>query len=272
MAPPASVSAHATGAATLTAAAGAVAAPAQEAAQPAWPSAGQNNDDTHNAAVEHILSVGNVSQLAPKWTFTTAGNVSATATVAGGTVYVPDWGGKLWAVSAATGQALWSRTITSYDGIPGDVSRTSPAYYDGELVIGTGANTLSNLQGERGHRPSAVQAYQAGYSPASARAQHGHWFALLDDLDLLSCRKARRRSPPTASFTPATSPRSLLTSPIAQDSPATSCPTCCGHGSAPTRASPARCSTSSWCAASRTGRCGPHPRPPALASPPGRAA
>ena len=67
--------------------------------------------------------------------------------MAGGTVYVPDWGGKLWAVSAATGQALWSRTITSYDGIPGDVSRTSPAYDDGELVIGTGANSLGSLQG-----------------------------------------------------------------------------------------------------------------------------
>ena len=63
------------------------------------------------------------------------------------TVYVPDWGGKLWAVSAATGQAIWSRTIASYDGIPGDVSRTSPAYYDGELVIGTGANRVSALRG-----------------------------------------------------------------------------------------------------------------------------
>ncbi len=120
-----------------TAAAGGEAALAAASTQPAWPSAGQNNDDTRNAAGERILNVGNVGRLAPKWTFTTACDVSATATVAGGTVYVPDWGGKLWAVSAATGQALWSRTITSYDGIPGDVSRTSPAYYDGELVIGT---------------------------------------------------------------------------------------------------------------------------------------
>ncbi|MGP0024858.1 MAG: DEAD/DEAH box helicase family protein [Streptosporangiaceae bacterium] len=38
---------------------------------------------------------------------------------------------------------------------------------------------------ERGHRPSAVQTYEAGYNPSSARAQHGHWFALLDDVDLL---------------------------------------------------------------------------------------
>ena len=114
VAPPASASAQATGAAPLTAAAGAAAA-----TQPGWPSAGQNNDDTHNAAGEHILNVRNVGQLAPKWTFTTAGDVSATATVVGGTVYVPDWGGKLWAVSAATGQAIWSRTVGQLRRHPG---------------------------------------------------------------------------------------------------------------------------------------------------------
>jgi hypothetical protein len=38
---------------------------------------------------------------------------------------------------------------------------------------------------ERGHRPSAVQTYEAGYNPASARTAHGHWFAFLDDLNLL---------------------------------------------------------------------------------------
>jgi superfamily II DNA or RNA helicase/diadenosine tetraphosphate (Ap4A) HIT family hydrolase/HKD family nuclease len=39
---------------------------------------------------------------------------------------------------------------------------------------------------ERGYRPSAVQAYEAGYNPASARAGHNHWFGFLDDLDLLA--------------------------------------------------------------------------------------
>lgn len=39
---------------------------------------------------------------------------------------------------------------------------------------------------ERGHRPSAAQAYEAGYNPASARSRHGHWFAFLDDLNLLA--------------------------------------------------------------------------------------
>ena len=39
---------------------------------------------------------------------------------------------------------------------------------------------------ERGHRPSAVQAYEAGYNPSSAHSSHGHWFAFLDDATLLA--------------------------------------------------------------------------------------
>jgi len=42
---------------------------------------------------------------------------------------------------------------------------------------------------ERGRRPSAVQAYEAGYNPASARSEHGNWFAFLDDLGLLDERE-----------------------------------------------------------------------------------
>jgi hypothetical protein len=38
---------------------------------------------------------------------------------------------------------------------------------------------------ERGYRPSALQAYEAGYNPSSARARHGHWFGFLDDVNLL---------------------------------------------------------------------------------------
>ncbi len=39
---------------------------------------------------------------------------------------------------------------------------------------------------EHGYRPSAVQAYESGYNPSSARARYGHWFAFLDDLELLT--------------------------------------------------------------------------------------
>ena len=64
-------------------------------AQPDWASSGQNNHNTRYAVLERTIDASNVGNLKPKWIFTTAGNVSATATVVGGVAYVPDWGGKL---------------------------------------------------------------------------------------------------------------------------------------------------------------------------------
>ena len=70
--------------------------------------AGQNIDDTHFQAAEHTISPVNVHRLTSRWELTTAGTVSATPAVAGGVVYVPDYGGKLWAVAARSGKVLWS--------------------------------------------------------------------------------------------------------------------------------------------------------------------
>src|SRR6476646_10769166 len=106
--------------------------------QPEWASAGQNNHNPRYAATEHTINSDNVGSRKPKWTFTTAGDVSATATVINGVAYVPDWGGKLWAIDTTTGKALWSHYISDYTEVAGSVSRTSPAYSNGVLVIGTG--------------------------------------------------------------------------------------------------------------------------------------
>ncbi|KUM95981.1 hypothetical protein AQI95_42915 [Streptomyces yokosukanensis] len=114
--------------------------------QPQWASAGQNNHNTRHAATEHVIGPKNVGKLAPKWTFTTDGDVSATPTVVNGTVYVPDWGGKLWAIDADSGKAVWSNSISSYDGVEGHMSRTSPAYWKGNLYIGTGTLTTTALK------------------------------------------------------------------------------------------------------------------------------
>jgi polyvinyl alcohol dehydrogenase (cytochrome) len=108
-----------------------------------WASSGQNNQNTRHSAVERILNADNVGRLKPRWIFTTDGDISATATVVNGVVYVPDWGGKLWAIDTQTGTAIWSRNISDYTGTSGSISRTSPAYWDGELIIGTG-NVLSD--------------------------------------------------------------------------------------------------------------------------------
>ena len=112
-----------------------------------WPFAGGNLDDTRDAAAEHIISPSTVSALKPRWTLTTGGNVSATPTIVNGTVYIPDWGGNLWAVSAATGKVVWKNPISRYSRITGDISRTSPAYWDGLLVTGEGVQTIPTRLG-----------------------------------------------------------------------------------------------------------------------------
>ncbi|MFD0029717.1 PQQ-binding-like beta-propeller repeat protein [Streptomyces sp. NPDC127172] len=112
-----------------------------------WTSAGQNAHNTRDAAAEHILNSKNVRNLKPRWTYTAAGNISATPTVVRGVAYVPDWGGKLSAVSTTTGKALWSNPISMYSRVAGDISRTSPAYTRGKLVFGEGVLTSPSADG-----------------------------------------------------------------------------------------------------------------------------
>ncbi|MFD9735677.1 PQQ-binding-like beta-propeller repeat protein [Umezawaea sp. NPDC059074] len=133
-----------------------------------WPSAGQNNHNTRHSASEREISPRNVNLLSPKWTFTTEGDVSATPTVVDGTVYVPDWGGKLWAVDARSGEKVWGRNIGEYTGVPGDVSRTSPAYWNGDLFFGTNLLTADTRKG-------------AQIASVNARTGDRNWVAVVDD-------------------------------------------------------------------------------------------
>ncbi len=155
----------ATGAAAASALPGAI-TPGQ------WPMAGQNINDTHFQAAEHAISPANVSRLAAKWTLTTAGAVSATPTVYDGAVYVPDYGGKLWAVAAGSGQVLWSSTISGYTGVTGDLSRTSPTVYGSELILGDGwifnsASTGARVFAVNRHTGKLLWSTQVDSDPAS---------------------------------------------------------------------------------------------------------
>jgi polyvinyl alcohol dehydrogenase (cytochrome) len=141
------LAAGASGAVALTGPGG---APGQSGGTPGqWSMAGQNIDDTHFQAAEHEISPTNVGRLTPRWTLTTAGAISATPTVDDGTVYVPDYDGKLWAVAAGSGRVLWSRDISSYTGVAGDQSRTSPAVYHDDLILGDGWLLSPNTSGAR---------------------------------------------------------------------------------------------------------------------------
>src|SRR5262245_58626663 len=79
-----------------------------------WPMFGQNRANTAANEAESNISTRNASQLKPKWTLTTGGDVSARAAVVNGVVYFPDWGGILWAVNADTGRVIWSHQLSDY--------------------------------------------------------------------------------------------------------------------------------------------------------------
>ena len=46
-------------------------------------------------------------------------------------------------------QVLWSRDISTYTGVADDQSRTSPAVYDDELILGDGWILSPNTSGAR---------------------------------------------------------------------------------------------------------------------------
>jgi polyvinyl alcohol dehydrogenase (cytochrome) len=82
-----------------------------------WPVTGQNLNNTRSAPDEEQISPANAASLAVKWTFTTGGDVSATPTVAGNAVYVPDWAGNVYAIDRHTGHPIWSVQVPALDGV-----------------------------------------------------------------------------------------------------------------------------------------------------------
>ncbi|MFP5207872.1 MAG: PQQ-binding-like beta-propeller repeat protein [Acidobacteriota bacterium] len=101
-----------------------------------WSISGRDLSDTRSQPSETTISSSNVSALTAKWVFTTSASVSATPTVAGDLVYFPDWGGHIYAVDRNSGRLKWSRKVSDYVGIAGDLSRVSPAVYGNELIFG----------------------------------------------------------------------------------------------------------------------------------------
>jgi polyvinyl alcohol dehydrogenase (cytochrome) len=117
---------------------------ASGASKKQWPSGGQNISDTHSNPFESKIKTTNVGSLKTKWTFAPGGDVSATPAIVKGVAYFPDWGGYLGssavsmlnAVNARTGALLWKEPISTYDGVAGADSRTSPAVANGVVYIG----------------------------------------------------------------------------------------------------------------------------------------
>jgi polyvinyl alcohol dehydrogenase (cytochrome) len=107
-----------------------------------WNFAGGDLNNTRNQSSENKLGVGNVAQLAVKWAFTTAADVSATPAVDADTVYAPDWSGKLYAVDRATGLVKWTASIPLASGSAGDKARATPAVTGNKVIVGTQGGIL----------------------------------------------------------------------------------------------------------------------------------
>jgi len=112
-----------------------------------WPMFGQNVCNTGSQGAAGGISTATVGTLGPKWVvdlttvYSGGGDISATPTVTGGYVYVPDWGGNINKFDANTGAVVWTQsvgTLLQSAGVtlPGFASRGAPVVTQGLVIFG----------------------------------------------------------------------------------------------------------------------------------------
>jgi polyvinyl alcohol dehydrogenase (cytochrome) len=108
---------------------------------PGWLQGGADLHNTRFQCAETIINTANVGRLVPRWQQEMPGDVSATPSTDGKSVYFPDWGGYLNALSAETGAVLWQQPVGPYLGVALAASRTTPAIVDNGAALIIGAST-----------------------------------------------------------------------------------------------------------------------------------
>lgn len=101
-----------------------------------WTSAGGGYLNDRFQPFEWQIDPASAARLRPQWSFATRGDVSATPTVEGSSLYVPDWGGMLYRIDTDLGSALWSVRLSDYTGDANSVTRNSPAVGARSIVVG----------------------------------------------------------------------------------------------------------------------------------------
>lgn len=112
-----------------------------------WPFMNHDLNNTRSQPAQNRVGTTNVGSLSPKWTFSAGGDISVTPTVSGNAVYFPDWAGNLYAVDKNTGDLLWKHMVAEYNGVPGSVSRVSPAVHGNDLIFGDVENASATHNG-----------------------------------------------------------------------------------------------------------------------------
>jgi len=142
-----------------------------------WPSYNHDVCNTRSPSNAGGLSTQTAAKLAVKWTYSAAGEVSATPLVVGGQLYVGDWGGMLTRIDTSTGTPVWSKSVADLAGLTADggsppdpvVVRSTPVLTSNALVFG-----LSRT----GFASQTSLAYLVAVDPTSGALL---WRTLLDD-------------------------------------------------------------------------------------------
>lgn len=116
-----------------------------------WTTAGGGYLNSRFAPGEWKINRTTAKTLKPAWTLTTTGDISATPSVEGGTLYVPDWGGTLYSVDTQTGKPNWQAKLSDYTGNANSVTRNTPAISAKSIIVGDQvAGTLLALDKKTG--------------------------------------------------------------------------------------------------------------------------
>jgi polyvinyl alcohol dehydrogenase (cytochrome) len=129
---------------------------ATDASAANWLSAGADLGNSRYQNSENRISSQTVGSLTLKWTFTTAGDVTAHPAVEGNFVYFPDSAGYLYKVEKKTGALVWKRPISDYTGVAADVARGTPAIAGNLLILGDLAGRNTPIFGQGAPSPAKV--------------------------------------------------------------------------------------------------------------------
>jgi polyvinyl alcohol dehydrogenase (cytochrome) len=111
-----------------------------------WPMYGHdvcNSRSTRGGSITRETA----SKLTTKWVFEAAGDVSATPAIVGGALFIPDWGGMIHRLDAATGKVVWSKSVAALSGVRLEkggplVSRATPAISDKSVIFGLSPTSM----------------------------------------------------------------------------------------------------------------------------------
>jgi polyvinyl alcohol dehydrogenase (cytochrome) len=108
-----------------------------------WPTAGADLSNSRAQPRETRISPATAGALQLKWSFATAGDVTASPALDRDHLYFPDSAGYLYKLRRADGALVWKSLVSAYTGIPGDFARATPAIHGRLLILGNQSGKIA---------------------------------------------------------------------------------------------------------------------------------